>query len=228
MSMEKLNDYVAALKSEKYKTYLEEFETYYTGEVLLNTSKRLPYIEKNSQEVIILPEYEDVANVLRELNTQRNKEFLVYRFLRNKLLYDTEDKMIKDKYNAQLDKLKKVNEEIQLFETYKRIMYQDIKEQRDSIKHHIANLLTKKTKHAYDLNKTIKEKQQELHNSDTVPVSYYMKREPYWMKIQTEEKPKKNRKFKKTKKGASGGANGIPLRKTKQFLKKLFVNPHNK
>lgn len=226
--MEKLNDYIAAFKSDKYKTYLQEFETYYRGEVLLNTSKRLPYIEKTNQEVIILPEYEDVSNVLKELYTQRSKEFLVHRFLRNKLLYDTEDKMIKDKYNSQLEKMKKINEEIQLFETYKRIMYQDIKQQHDEIKHHVANLLTKKSKNATNLNKTIKQKQNELHNIEVVPVAYYMKREPYWMKIQKEEKQKIARKIRKTKKVASGGADTRRLRKTKQFLKKLFLNSPEK
>jgi hypothetical protein len=222
--MEKLNDYIQSLNSDKYKKYLEDFGTHFNGDILFKIEKKLPYIEKNKKEVIILPEYDYVENVLNNLQEQRNKEFFNFRFLRNKLIFDTQDKMIKDKYNSVLEKLKTINNEIELFETYKRVLYHDIRDHRKNLKHHVKNLIEsikivpESKKHIRVL-KDIKKKEEELKNAENIPINYYIKREPYWMVLKEEDKPKIVRKIKKTKKG--GGSKN--LLNFKNYLKKIFL-----
>jgi hypothetical protein len=220
--MDKVSKLVMALKSPEYLEHIDNLSRNVPNlKQNIEFSRGNVYLEmsmKGKKKAIVFPRYQSVSQELDKLVLQRDPLYARYRFLRNKIIHS--DKVSHDvfsEYDKIIKQLSEIDTDIEVLETYKRVITNDTNKQRETAKDSKTTLLKElqesdsTIKYINNL-KRIKEVDETLSNTHETSVDFYIVSMPKMMTIEKEkddeeeevekekEKEKDEKKAKKPKK----------------------------
>lgn len=208
--MDRVSKLIMAYKSPEYLEHLDNL-----SRTTLNTENNMQYSNgkvyleitmKGKRKAIVFPKYGNIIEILNQLHSERDPLFIRYRFLRNKIVYEQKvSSNCNSEYDATVKRLSEIDDEIEVLETYKRIVNNDIIKERKNAIESRMNILNEMTKS----NSTLKQLSfiKGLHDIDTNikntkedTVDFYIEKMPKIMTIEKEDNEEKEKDEKKKKK----------------------------
>jgi hypothetical protein len=207
--MDRVSKLIMALKSPEYLDHIENLSRnvpnlkknieYSRGNVFLEMSM------KGKKKAIVFPRYENLSTNLEKLILERDPLYARYRFLRNKIIHtDKVHSAVFSEYDKTIKDLSNIDSEIEVLETYKRIITNETSKDIEDAKNTKTQLLKELEKSDSTIKylnnlKRIKEVDDKLSNTQSTSVDFYIESMPKIMTIEREddEEEKEEKKPKK-------------------------------
>lgn len=229
--MEKLSKLLMNLKTERYTSHLENVSrnipnlqkniTYYNGNAAIESSV------KGKRKLFIFPQYEYVKDTLEALIQSRKELYLTYRYLRSRIINGDDVKVpleISSEYDRVVKSLSVIDSEIETFETYQKLIYNEVEMQIEVLKKEKKDVQTESLEsdisdidYLLKLNR-MKEIDKQIQELQTNYVETWIKKMPKTIILEEveekvdpiEEKPKEVKKRAVRNKKTEGVADDVP------------------
>lgn len=232
--MEKLNTMLMDFEADSYKGFIETLSTNTPNSkkgIMHDSGKT--YIEmssKTQRKALIFPKYEHIENLMPVLKDKRDKLFVKYRLLRNKILFDTHSpKSHEFEYNDVVGKIQQIDNEIDTLESYIRVQANHLNTKSQSYQDTIKDLKAKTLQDITPrermlLYSKIHELQHEKQqHSNKVVNDFYIVKQPSEVLLEKREDQEPKKKKGRPKKVVNVDVDEAPKEKKKRGRPKKVV-----